>query len=90
MYHPVLTSGTSSRFPHYQLDVRNGTKENADNGICVGAQRVGSPKFRAFFPSVATVSILSSLSLGSSRCFLVVFFGAGALRCPRLGSRAVV
>ena len=43
----------------------------------VGARRVGGPKFRAFFPSPATIFILSSLSWGSFRGIWVLFLKAG-------------
>ena len=46
--------------------------------------------FALFYPSPATVFILSSLSWGSFRGILVVFLKAGTLKCARLGSRAVV
>ena len=46
--------------------------------------------FALFFLSPAENFILSSLSEGSSRGILVVFLKAGALKCARLGSRAVV
>ena len=38
-----------------------------------GAPKGGGPKFRAFFPSSATIFILLSLSWGSFRGILVVF-----------------
>ena len=47
------------------------------------------PKCLSFFPSPATIFILSSLSWVSSRGILVVFLKAGALKCERLGSWAV-
>ena len=47
-----------------------------------------TPKFSFFFfPSSATIFILSSVSWVSSRGILVAFLKAGALQCARLGSR---
>ena len=43
----------------------------------VGPRRVGGPKFRAFFPSPATIFFHSSLSWGSSRGILVLFEALG-------------
>ena len=49
-----------------------------------GPEGWGAQNFAFFFPSPATMFILSSLSWGSSRGILVAFLNAGALKCSRL------
>ena len=58
---------------------------------CTGQPSAGLPKISLFFfPSPATVFILLSLSWGPFVEFWWCFLKAGTLKCPRLGSRAVV
>ena len=55
----------------------------------VEPRRVGGPKFRAFFPIPATIFFILSLSWVLP-WIMVVFLKVGAVKCARLGSRAVV
>ena len=65
------------------------TKHGRTNTRKVGPRRVGGPKFRSCFPFPHPFSFFVSLWM-SSRGILVVFEPPGALKCARLGSRAVV
>ena len=65
--------------------------QRSPNVHILGQPSAGPPKIsRFFFPPPAAKFVLFFPFWGSSRGILVVFLKTGALKCARLGSRAVV